>query len=313
MSDFTIIKPITITDAMLTSSTVAETDYDDWVTGTTYGIDEYVQVTTSGVHKVYKSAVGSNTGHSPPDNIYDDTTDPDTPTGYWIEVSATNKWKMFDGRSRAATVDTDEIIVEVTPGAFFNALGLTNIDAESIRVIVTDPSDGVVYDETVQTADNLEIIDFYTWLFYPIVKKANFVFLDLPAYSTATIKIYITNWDDTVQLGEATIGVSKYIGALLWGYSNGLADDSSKGTGEDGSATLETGTYSDEASFSLRVDREKAYNIKNFLAAHRGTGLVYIGDEDQQETILFGWHNDVNMSAQTLKHSYITLSVTELS
>jgi hypothetical protein len=53
--------------------------------GTTYADGDRVIVTT-GYHKIYESQQAANTGNDP-------TTDDGT---WWLEVSSTNRWKMFD-------------------------------------------------------------------------------------------------------------------------------------------------------------------------------------------------------------------------
>jgi len=51
-----MIRPVTINDAVLTSSNVTEADHPTWVVGTTYAVDEYVIYD----HVVYQSVQGSN-------------------------------------------------------------------------------------------------------------------------------------------------------------------------------------------------------------------------------------------------------------
>lgn len=87
-----IVQPITTTDTTLTSSNVLENDYAQWNVGTTYTIGTPVIVTTPNIHKIYESAASGNTGNDP---VTDDGT-------WWTEISATNLWKMFDGKTGTA-------------------------------------------------------------------------------------------------------------------------------------------------------------------------------------------------------------------
>lgn len=90
------IKPIKITDNELISSTIPETDYVEWASGTTYSAGTRVIVTAQGIHKVYESLVGSNLGNYPPTDI----------TSKWLEIGATNRWKAFDGKLGSHTAGT---------------------------------------------------------------------------------------------------------------------------------------------------------------------------------------------------------------
>jgi hypothetical protein len=53
--------------------------------GTTYADGDRVIVTTPNIHKIYESQQAANTGNDP-------TTDDGT---WWLEVSSTNRWKLF--------------------------------------------------------------------------------------------------------------------------------------------------------------------------------------------------------------------------
>jgi len=79
-----IIKPITVTDSILTATNVPENDFPQWAAGTTYSIgNKVVSLTT---HKIYESLINSNLGNNP-------TTDDGTK---WLDLGATTRWKAFD-------------------------------------------------------------------------------------------------------------------------------------------------------------------------------------------------------------------------
>lgn len=307
------IVPSTISaDAQLISSNVAEADYSAWSDATTYAVDDYVIVTADGIHRVYKSAVGSNLNHYPPDNIYDDTVTP--ATGYWIDISATNRWKMFDGLSRASTSNQDSIEVSFKPGAKFNALAILNIEAKNLTVIVTDPTEGEVYNRDVSLVDLSAITgSFYNWYFSSPVRKQSVVLTDLPAYPDATIKIILSAPGETVTCGEVVPGWLKYAGKLEYGYSVGIKDYSTKEKDELGNPMVEEGVYSDTIQLRVAVDTRLVYDLKRTLGRYRATPLVFIGTEQQQETIVYGFYIDFNIAINTRLRSYGSIEVEELS
>jgi hypothetical protein len=130
-----IIRPVTITDALLVSSSVAEDDYTAYNTGTTYGLGDHAISTST--HRIYESLQASNTNNPLP-------VSPETTTAWWRDIGATNRWKMFDGGVSMQTEDSDEITVVLTPGRV-DSIALLNISAQSYRVMMaadaSSPSD----------------------------------------------------------------------------------------------------------------------------------------------------------------------------
>lgn len=307
-----IIAPIPITtDAQLISSSIPETERDEYAAGTTYAVDAYVQVTADGVHKIYRSAVAANIGHYPPDNIYDDTVTP--ATGYWIDVGSTNRWAMFDGRSRAASSAEHTIIVEIAPGQVFNAIALPNIEAANIFITITDPTLGVLYDKVISTADLTGISDFYSWFFYPIVRLQTIILLDIPGTPSATIRLSIAAAEEIAVCGELIAGTLRHVGKLQYGYSVSIRDYSTKEKDDNGNATVVEGVYSDTGSFKVVVDSSRVYDIKRMLGGYRATPLVWIGADWRQDSIIYGYYTDFDVSIEALKKSYCTIEVEELS
>ena len=79
-----LIRPTTLTDAMLTSSTAPETDYPAWSSVTAYAVGTRVILATT--HRRYE-ALATSTNVSP-------STDPTK----WLDLGPTNRWAMFDAR-----------------------------------------------------------------------------------------------------------------------------------------------------------------------------------------------------------------------
>jgi hypothetical protein len=91
-----IIRPITLTDSKLAYSSIAEDDHAEWNSETSYSVGD--QCIVLDTHRIYTCEVES-TDDYPPDNIYDGQSDP--VSGFWSDSGATNRWAMFDNRSRA--------------------------------------------------------------------------------------------------------------------------------------------------------------------------------------------------------------------
>jgi hypothetical protein len=155
-----VIPPLTITDAMLASSTAIETAPAAYVAGTTYANGAQVSVAGSlGALDCYVSLQSSNVGHTPatsptfwayagttyapysPGTTYADgqraidttnhlvyesligsnSNNPLTDETKWSPISNTNRWAMFDVLRSTATIGASPMVVALTPGVRVDA------------------------------------------------------------------------------------------------------------------------------------------------------------------------------------------------
>tara|TARA_R110000822_G_scaffold3317_1_gene14747 strand:+ start:3712 stop:4959 length:1248 start_codon:yes stop_codon:yes gene_type:complete len=123
-----IIKPVTVTNAILTSSTVPETDYAEWNAASTYAVGDKV-IVIGVTHKIFESLTAGNINQNP---VGGDGTQ-------WLTLGATNRWKAFDQKIADQVIKQDSINYvfgsynsNVTSLALFNLLGI------STNVTVTD-------------------------------------------------------------------------------------------------------------------------------------------------------------------------------
>ena len=123
-----IIKPVTVTNSVLTSSNVTEDDYSEWSSSTTYADGDNVIVIGT-THKVYESLVGSNLNNDP-------TTDDGT---NWLELSATNRWKAFDQKIADQVSNLNSIEYQFNDAdSNVTAVSLFGLSGNSVNVTVTD-------------------------------------------------------------------------------------------------------------------------------------------------------------------------------
>lgn len=283
MAALKVIPPLSITDSNLTSSTVPETDYSAWSSGTTYTIGQRVILTST--HKIYESLQNGNLNKNP-------TTEPT----WWIEVSATNRWKMFDTSNSTQTTNTNSIVVVITPGKVINSVSLLNIEGTSVRIKMTDPTDGVVYDVTTSLNNNGNINNWYNYFFNTIQRRTSHIATDLPAYGTAAIEITITNTGLTAKCGVCIIGAVQYIGeGINLGASVGITDYSRKEKDTFGNYVLIQRSYSKRAKFSMAVLNEQIDALQDLLVSLRTTPCVWIGDDNYTCTYVYGYYKDFDI------------------
>lgn len=279
-----IIRPVDVTDATLTSSSLAEADYGEWSAGTTYGLAAYC--IKAATHRIYKSVQAGNLNHDP-----ESEADPDNPV-WWLDYSATNRWKMFDALVGVQSTDADSIAVTITPAALVDSVVLLNVSAASVQVTMTDVADGLVYDETVSLVSPSGIQDWHSWFFEPIVRQSDFSVSDLPRYLGAAIAITATDSGGTVAIGECILGLSREIGSTAAGARIGIRDYSIKTQDAFGNYSILERAFSKRGTFTLLIDAGFTSELQTILAGYRATPAVYVGTDVHSASLIYGFYRD---------------------
>ena len=272
-----IIRPTTITDATLTSSSVPETDYTVYSAATTYAQGARVIVTT-GNHHIYESLQASNTGH-----------DPATSTDWWLNVSATNRWKAFD-KKVADQVSQATSINYVINAGIIDAVALLNIDGTSITIAMTDATEGIVYNKTIDLITTSNVIDFYTYCFEPFLRQTDLALFDLPPYGSASLSITISYTGGTAKVGEVIVGKQSELGFTEYGPSIGIIDYSRKVVDTFGNYTVTERNYSKRLSCNLFLDNSYVDELNRQLALCRATPLVWVAADGFSSLIVYGFY-----------------------
>lgn len=201
-----VITPITINDAILTSSTIAEPDTGEsvWVAATSYTIGQVVIRTTT--HKKYENILAGVDAGVPES----------TPTR-WVEIGSTNRYAMFDTLRNTQSIKASPVTVVLTPNSRIDSLGLLSVDADSVHIVVTNGAE-TVYDVT-RSMSSHEVFDWYSYYFSPFNKIPNLVFFDIPPYSTSVITLTFTSVSD-IKIGAIVLGNQTYLGKALHGVSS---------------------------------------------------------------------------------------------
>ncbi|MGB1215636.1 MAG: hypothetical protein ACPG4X_19860 [Pikeienuella sp.] len=295
-----IIRPLSVTDSVLTDSNLTEADYSAWNSGTTYAVSDRVIVVST--HSIYESVLGSNLNNDP-------TTDDGT---YWVRVGATNKWKPFDQSINDGASNTGTITYELTLGSsdIVNAVAFFNVSADTIQVVMTDTTDGEVYNTTVSMNDNSTVVDWYAYFFEPIVTLTEYVLTDLPAYAGTVIDITFDAGSNTAQAGEIVPGFQQVLGLTLTGTRAGIRDFSTKTRDAYGNALIVERAFSRTVDFQFALDTLAASQIINRLSALRATPIVYFGVDDQAyATLVYGFYQDFEIDLRTNVKSFCTLTI----
>tara|TARA_R110000851_G_scaffold21900_4_gene65238 strand:- start:1689 stop:2606 length:918 start_codon:yes stop_codon:yes gene_type:complete len=303
-----VIKSNTVTDTTLTTTDVPENDAPEWVTGTNYHVGDQAMVTTTAngaataTHKIYVS-VHSQSGNDP---TVDDGTN-------WTEVSSTNRFKMFNDVVQEQTTQANIIDVTITPAVVTTALAAINVDCASITVVVTDPTEGVVYNQTFPMTSYSGITNWYDYFFTAINRKKELSVLGLPPYSQAVIDVTFNDSGETAKVGALVLGTSSVIGDSQYGASFGIIDYSTKTVDSQGRTTITAGAYSDEADIDVVIETGRFAEVKKILTDLRTTPSVWIAEDNTEGTIIYGYYREFDVLLTGPVVSMCTLSIEGLT
>lgn len=299
MTGLVLIPPVPVTDAVLTSSNVAETDYAAWNAATAYVVGDRVIRTASGVHKIFENLIAGV-----------DATNPESAPTRWIAVSPTNRWKMFDTSNTTTTSAASPVSIVLLPGQAVNAVSLVGLVSSTVRVRMTDPTAGTVYDVTTPTGGVITAPDWYAYFFGTVRPVSAFSALDLPAYPACSVLIDITNATANVQCATCVVGYQYEIGlGVQYGAKVGITDYSVKTANTFGDYVLTQRAYSKRATFDMMIAKNEVDVVGELLAAYRATPCMWIGSDEYTSTQLFGFYKDFSTVISYPNLSLLSLEI----
>lgn len=284
-----VIQPVDlISGAALTSSTIPEPDTAagevTWTAGTYNAGTQRILTTT---HLIYEVVASPSTTDAP-----DVGAAKDVPT--WIVVGYTNRCRMFDGVVGSASNETSApLTVAVTPGRIATAVAAFNMTGVSeVTIQMNDPTEGLVYSETVSLQDNSSVVDWYQYFFSPIVTRSEFVVMDMPSYSQATISVSFDG-DTSVSVGTMVMGQQLTLGVACYGTSIQLLDFSRKERDDFGNFIIVPRRTAKLVDFDIRIDKGRIGYVMRNLSALTTIPCVWVGtDESDDDTIVYGYYKN---------------------
>jgi hypothetical protein len=187
------LMPLTITDAMLTSSTLAEPAASEtaWVSAGTYVAGD--KCIRTGTHRVYNCILG-HTGR---------TALPEADTTYWEDYDPTLKWAPFDSYVSTPATLASPLTYVLLPG-FFDAISMYGLSGTSVTITHKATAGGTVL-ETRTISLYAESLGLYEYLFGVKSPKSKIVETDFEIRPASEVTITVTG-TGTVSLGMCNIG-----------------------------------------------------------------------------------------------------------
>ncbi|WP_019702250.1 carbohydrate-binding protein [Paracidovorax oryzae] len=280
----TVVRPLVVTPAMLVGSNVPESDHPPWSAGTTYA--KGARVVQATVHKVYQSTQDGNVGKDP-------ATDP---SGAWVEVGATNRWKAFDRSVSSQTTQASSIQYRLRPGQAVTSMAALHITgAIRLRVRMVDPAYGTVYDRTEDLSWVPAAPDWWEWYFGEHRAPSQSVLMDLPSFPGADVLIDLDG-TSALAVGVLLLGqVRTFALGVKAGARVGIQDYSRKERTDFGDVVVVERAFARRASFSLLLDAAEVDAFNDFLAEVRATPCLWIGSSRYESTTVYGFYKSFDI------------------
>jgi hypothetical protein len=302
-----VIKPINVTPAKLTATSIPEPDTArgevQWTAGTyTTGTRRILTST----HLVYQVVADPSTNDAP-----DVGAAKAVPT--WAVVGPTNRYAMFDDVNDTQSVSGSPLNIEITPSQVVNGLAMFNVSgASTINVKQVDPVAGIVYDRDVVMTDNSTIVDYYSYCFEPMINRTEFVLLDLQPYGQSKVVVSATGGE--IAVGTLTMGTQIDLGVALYGTTLQLLDFSRKERNEFGSFVVVPRRTAKLVDFDVSVPKGRVGFVFNQLQALTTVPAVWVGtDENDDSTLVYGYYRDSQINISGPVYCSATIQVEGLT
>lgn len=234
-----------------------------------------------------------------------------TPT--WLDLGVINPLRMTDGKVGSATVAPGVLNISVASETLIDGVALLGITATTVRVQVRGPS-GALYDSGEQSLrDSSMITGWYDFFFSRRGLRRDFVVTDLPPYRGGTLSITLHNADGDVRVGELVVGRVRRIGDLLFGAKFGIDDWSKKERNEFGAFDVIERGFSKRGDYSVSILTSQLAFINSLLAGLRATPVVYIGSEQFEASVIYGYFRRFELDHQGPVHSLCRIEIEGLT
>jgi hypothetical protein len=208
--NLSVLVPITITSAILQSTTAVAEGYPNWDNTTSFASGAYCYSPVT--QHNYRSLVASNVGKDPTDAV-NRVAASNGGVVYWQDLGPANPWAMFDKKIGTATTASGDLTVVLRPGPA-GSLYVVGVSANDITVTVKDsPAGGLEYSYT-QAMEASAPDDYWEYFFDPFEPLTDLLLTDLPPYGTAEITVSLTG-GGTVSCGALAVGDVKVLGKTL--------------------------------------------------------------------------------------------------
>lgn len=269
-----VVPPVTIDDAALTFTTVAEPDtgagevvYD---VGHTYAFgDQAIDTTT---HRVYRSRVDANIGKALP-------VSPATENDWWRDVGPTNQWALLDLLSTTPTVAASPLTIKLTSGKRITALGARGVVADGVTLALKI---GGVEVWTKSLGLRRRVVrSWYQWTITPFDSTPDVAVLNIPAIIGGELTVTFTRVAGPVTVTQLLVGRQIVLGdPPKFDAVSDLEDYSRADRDDYGVLTLIPRRTVPKVSFNAVADRVIGRSLQDARGQLAGRPAMWLGLND---------------------------------
>lgn len=317
-----ITKPINILDSYIISTNVVDSSEQTYASDVTYGLGDLVKTSSTDEHRVWRSVHGittewpaGNVGFNPLAEI-----DPINAPVHWSFVSATNKYKMFDGEQASACINKGSITY--TFGNAFPRFNLVSVlglqNATSVQLAVLNAANIEIYNQTVSTVSNAGVNNMWRWLFWPRRNKKSVLFEDITPLEGNSFTITIMGANDDVDVGCALMVVGNSIsfdelaGQTAVDYGASVVHRDFSIRQEDpytGDYRFKRGPSTKDGEFTFTIPNSM-YDLWNEVVADIGPEpFLFTATNQFDSTNLWGIFGKSRPSIDYTSHSRVTVEI----
>lgn len=302
-----VIPPIKIEEGNLVSSNIAEPSTGEvvWNASTNYSVGSVVIRTAT--HRKYECQVAGVDAGLPEA----------TPTR-WLDIGPTNKWAMFDQNRSIQSVNTGLIEVVISPGKRVNSIGLLGLESTTIRVEVLDILDNVLWDSGIVNTNARLTLTWTDYFFGPFGYKPSYLEMNLPPYSSAKIKVTITNTAGDAKCSGVVLGNRVYLGATQYNARSDSLNFSRIERDDFGNSLLIPRRTVPKTSQTLYANKNLVNTIRKVREDLNAVPALWSGlDEDNsseyfESILIFGIYKQFEIDIAQPSFAIVTLELEEL-
>ncbi len=327
-SDFKFVRPLAITDAMLTSSSVPEAVAATYSGATPYVVGNRVGLApVDGAAQLVYECIQNGTGQALP-------VPPAITTAYWKKVGevypvysgavtyalgaivsniGTNVHELYESLSaanvgNALTVTTKWLLLGATNRwKMFDAVANSQTFSEDTITVVLAPGvlvNSVVFAnmlggsvrvqqsvsgyDTTVALNSHLVADWYGWFYDPIITRDDVAFMDVPPYLASSLTITIAAASGSAACGVFVLGQQSLIGTTLSPLSRGINDYSRVIEDAWGGLILAPGNYSKLMTVEVFVPPGYESQVVHLLTEIRATIVMFVAGDNFDSAIIYG-------------------------
>lgn len=269
-----VLVPYLISDALLISSSVAETDQPEWVSDTSYAADTLVMRASR--HRVYRRITAGG-----------GTTPPEADTTVWQDIGPTSRWAMFDGAVGTATTASGSISVSLAIPGPTDDVVLLGVAGSSVSVTAPGAS------RTVSVSNGIARIS------------------GLGA-GAGTMQITVSG-GSSVAVGSCLVGTYSDLGEVIDRAQLGIVDKSRKEFDAWGRPELVRRSFQRRQQFPFVFDTSAFDAVAGALAAVRSQAVLWEGVPWLDATVIYGLCRDWSLTRSSADKSRGTVTIESLS